>query len=266
MQSHLKYLMLTLLGMSLSGCVTTGLTGVQRSLSDTPWGYQIVQSPHPVYLGKKSQRFEVRPGDCSANSGWNDCKTDRERSEVTATSARFPLGSQNWISFLIYLPEDFETSNSVNADLGQIYMRGGFSGYAGGFRSFPPLLQLNAIGKIYTACFHMLSGTEDQIQDHCESRLIANLADMRGKWSRITIHLDAKQKAPAVRIFFNGAQVAAFSQTLSRDPQEYYLKYGIYRSFVSRHGKPMPTQVVYYDEVKTGSTRAEVEDETAVID
>lgn len=255
-----------LTAISLAGCASTGLSGVHRSLSTTPWGYQVVGAPHPIYLGSKSQRFEVRPGDCSSNPGWNDCKTDRERSEVTADSARFGPGSSTWISFMIFLPKDFVTSQTVNADLGQIHMRGGFSGSAGGFKSFPPLLQLNAIGDLYTACFHVLIGDENNISDRCEDRLISNLSDMKGKWSRVTLHLDAQTKNPKVKIFFNGKQVANFEQMLPRDPQEYFLKYGIYRSFVSRHGGPMPTQVVYYDEVKVGATREVVEDEKVVID
>ena len=45
-------------------------------------------------------------------------------------------------------------------------------------------------------------------------------------------------------------------------PKETYFKYGIYRSFVSRykniHGK-MPTQIVFYDEVRRGRSIEEVD-------
>ena len=39
---------------------------------------------HPVRNGKKSIRFEVRPGDCakSRSGSWDDCKKDRERVEI----------------------------------------------------------------------------------------------------------------------------------------------------------------------------------------
>lgn len=250
----------------LSGCVTTGLSGVQRSLSTTTWGYQKVSSPEPVYLGKKSQRFEVRAGDCSQDPGWSDCKNDRERSEVTAENARFRPGSSTWISFLIYLPTDFKTSDYVNANLGQIHMKGGFSGTAGGYKSFPPLLQLDAKGDSYTACFHMLRGDERSISDVCDHKKIADLQRLRGKWSRVTIHLDAQTKSPKVKIFLDKQLVASFEQTLPRDPEYYYLKYGIYRSFVSKNRAPMPTQIVYYDEVKVGRSQMEVENESEIID
>jgi transposase-like protein len=42
-------------------------------------------------------------------------------------------------------------------------------------------------------------------------------------------------------------------------PQDYYVKYGLYRSFVSRHSGPMPTQVAFYDEVRIGNDRPSVE-------
>ena len=58
----------------------------ERSLPDgaKKHGYRLVSTPdHPVRYGTKSERFEVRPGDCSRRlSGWDDCKNDRERSEL----------------------------------------------------------------------------------------------------------------------------------------------------------------------------------------
>lgn len=249
-----------------SGCTAVGVQGIQRSLSTTPWGYQLVGAPHPVYRGPQSQRFEVRAGDCGASTDWSDCASDRERSEVTADNARFAPGSDVWMSFMIFLPPDFQTSTRVNTDLGQIHMRGGFQSTAGGFRSHPPLLQLNAKGNTYTACFHVITGDAHQVTARCQNQTIARLSEMRGRWSRITLHLKATPQTPAVEVFFNRQRVAHFQHSLPRDPREYYLKYGVYRSFVSRHGKPMPTQVVYYDEVKIGSSQAAVEDEQRAVD
>jgi hypothetical protein len=57
-----------------------------RSLPDgaKKHGYRLVSTPaHPARYGTKSERFEVRPGDCSRRlGGWDDCKNDRERSEL----------------------------------------------------------------------------------------------------------------------------------------------------------------------------------------
>ena len=261
-----KFSVLLLSVVVLSGCVTTGLSGVQRSLSTTSWGYKRVSAPEPVYLGETSQRFEVRAGDCGGDSGWDDCKTDRERSEVTAVNAKFFPGSSSWIPFLLYLPNDFKTSNYVNTNLGQVHMKGGFAGTAGGFKSFPPLLQLNAKGAHYTACFQVVVEVQRGFTSFCDDKEVAEITQLKGKWSRVTMHLDLESKAQKVRIFLNRKLVVEFEQTLPRDPQYYYLKYGIYRSFVSRNVLPMPTQVVYYDEVKVGSSQAEVESEDEILD
>ena len=45
-------------------------------------------------------------------------------------------------------------------------------------------------------------------------------------------------------------------------PEKTYFKYGIYRSFVSRYKKfygKIPTQIVYYDEVRRGRSIEEVD-------
>ena len=251
---------------SLTGCKTAGLFRVKQSLSDTAWGSQRVSATHPVFLGKMSQRFEVRHGDCFSDRGWSDCKADRKRSEVIADSAKFYPGSDIWISFMIYLPKDFETSYFVNANLGQIHMKGGFNGTAGGLKSFPPLLQMNAKGNTYNACYHVLTGNDGKISDRCNNKVITSIESMKGRWNRVTLHLLAQSKKPIVDIFFNSVHVAHFEQSLSKDPEYYFLKYGIYRSFVSRHRGPMPTQVAYYDEVKVGTSKEEVENEQQVLD
>ena len=48
-------------------------------------GVQIVNKKdgHPVRAGKKSIRFEVRPGDCGYDDSWSDCEKDRERHELS---------------------------------------------------------------------------------------------------------------------------------------------------------------------------------------
>jgi hypothetical protein len=42
-------------------------------------------------------------------------------------------------------------------------------------------------------------------------------------------------------------------------PEAIYFKYGIYRSFGSKHTGSAPTQIVYYDEIRRGSSIEEVD-------
>ena len=80
---------------------------------------------------------------------------------------------------------------------------------------------------------------------------------MRGRWTDFVIHLDARGEG-FMEIYMNGQRKVQTSGFIRFVPENYYVKYGIYRSFVSRHGGPMPTQIAYYDEVRIGADRASV--------
>ena len=63
-----------------AGAMALGRLDGNRSLNDKKHGYAI--SSDVARAGKKSQRFEVRAGDCGEEIGWSDCANDRERSEI----------------------------------------------------------------------------------------------------------------------------------------------------------------------------------------
>ncbi|NRB33168.1 MAG: heparin lyase I family protein [Rhodobacteraceae bacterium] len=224
-------------------------------MNNTKHGYQIVASP--VRAGEAAQRFEVRPGDCGRNPGWDDCANDRERSEVTVREVIQP-GTVRWVAYSIYLPDDFYSSPRVTTSLGQIHQRGGPSCSAGGLPSFPPLLQIDAKGNRVQACLHVLTGPADNVRDVCRDLPLTSVAAMRGRWTDVMIHLDARERG-VLEIYLNEARKARSQDFIRFVPQDYYVKYGSYRSFVSRHGGPMPTQVAVYDEVRLGPDRSSVE-------
>ena len=87
------------------------------------YGMQVVDKKdgHPVRAGEKSIRFEVRAGDCGKDKdgGWNDCKKDRERHELSG-KYRVSKG-ERWYAWSIYLPEDFINVYPVSTMLGQFH-------------------------------------------------------------------------------------------------------------------------------------------------
>lgn len=224
----------------------------QRSLNDKPHGLRMVTDP--VRAGKRAQRFEVRPGDCGSDPGWSDCATDRERSEVSV-KRRFRHGTDQWFGFSVWLPPDFRTSSRVNTSVGQIHQTGGPSGKSGGFPSFPPLLQLEMRGDLYYAKVSILTGSATDVTERDRDFPLASISAMRGRWTDIIMHLDTSKGQQVLEVYVDGTRKAAIRDFINFIPKEYYFKYGIYRSFVSRHGGPMPTQVVVIDEVKMGKTR-----------
>jgi hypothetical protein len=240
----------------LVGCVTgSGRLETFRSLNNTPHGFQFVASP--IRAGETAQRFEVRPGDCGQDDGWSDCANNRERSELVVGEKILPE-TVRWISYSIYLPSDFYSSPRVNTTIGQIHQKGGPTGTAGGLPSFPPLLQIDARGNRVDACLHILTGPENNIRDVCRNFSLTTVNAMRGRWTDVMVHLDSRGTG-VLEIFLNGERKASSTGFIRFRPQEYYVKYGLYRSFVSRHGRPMPTQVAFYDEVRIGNDRPSVE-------
>lgn len=232
------------------GSSMAGRLSGKVSLNKTSYGYSIVNDVSRA--GQESQRFEVRAGDCSSDPGWSDCDNDRERSEISI-KRRFNYGLDQWIGFSVFLPKNFKTSDKVHTTVGQIHQRGGPSGTAGGLPSFPPVVQLNMKSDEYSACVHILTGSPANVRDRCKTFDLASIENMRDRWTDIILHLDTSSNVSELEIFVNCKRKAQLLDFINFKPSKYYFKYGIYRSFVSRHGGAMPTQILYIDEVRMGN-------------
>jgi hypothetical protein len=250
----LRFATFALIASSLATVATADRLDGFRSLSDTEYGYTI--STDIARLGRVSQRFEVRAGDCGEGPGWSDCDNDRERSEFVPNDM-WPYGKDIWIGYSIFLPSDFESSGRVKTTVGQIHQSGGNrpTGEAGGLPSFPPMMQMEIRGNQYYMGVHILTGPADNVKDVTRDFNLIKVSEMRGKWTDIAIHFDTSKRNEFLEVFVNGEEKASITDWINFIPEKYYFKYGIYRSFVSRHGGPMPTQILYIDEVKIGSTR-----------
>ena len=89
-------------------------------------GYQVVSAPdHPVRYGQYSEKFEVRPGDCSKGmGGHDDCKTDRERSELIQRYETQKRGDEYWYRWSIYLPPTHQNIHRVKVAYCQFHQEG----------------------------------------------------------------------------------------------------------------------------------------------
>lgn len=65
-----------------------------RSPNDSSWSSKVVAANTAPTA--HNERFEVRPGDCAANDGRNDCKKDRERSELFERHKTTDEGQTIW--------------------------------------------------------------------------------------------------------------------------------------------------------------------------
>jgi hypothetical protein len=88
--------------------------------------------------------------------------------------------------------------------------------------------------------------------------------DMRGRWTDILAHVRwAHTGEGRFEVWANGRKAYDYrGPTLSKGASVYF-KFGIYRAFVSKYMLAkrtvrLPVQVVYFDEIRRGKTRAEV--------
>ena len=58
----------------------------------------------PTFDGSQTSRFEVRNGDCSGNSGFNDCINDRSRHEINETNLTNLIGKTVVYQTYLYIP------------------------------------------------------------------------------------------------------------------------------------------------------------------
>ena len=236
----------------LSGCQTTGMN-LHRSLNTKTYGYTHVPDP----LGQKKadvERFEVRAGDCGSQSGWSDCKNDRERSELSDYN-RDPNGSYRWYSWEFFVPMNYPNVYPTKVALGQWHS----------VKSSPNFMLQNSSGGLY------LDNQVTSNYDNAYTRLISK-EDLRGKWHRITAEAKWSKDNDVgyFNVWVNGIQKVSYKgRTMQKKAQGAYFKYGVYRSFLKRYKNSknvdeVPTQIVYYVNVRKGGTRQEVEASTEV--
>lgn len=218
----------------------------KRSLSQTPYGYKITEAPDKER--SQAERFELRSGDCGKNETWNDCKTDRSRTEIKVDKI-FNVGERIQVSLSFLFPKGFKSSSKIKTTFFQIHQIGGPEGKISGHISFPPLLQLFVKGDEVQGCLHLLKGEKENVLDECDLFKFGKLNKIEGKWNSLKV--DFNSKAPeSIRIGFNDEIIFRREKFIKFWPETFYIKYGLYNSFLSRHGKPMPTQVLYFKNLK----------------
>jgi len=122
-------------------------------------------------------------------------------------------------------------------------------------------------GDSYKARVHLLTGNATNVQNNTVDFPLIDLASMKGRWTDIQILLDTTDDKELLEIFVDGERTVRYEDFITFVPEYYFFKYGLYRSFVSRHGGPIPTQVLFIDEVRMGSTMDAVDvDENRPVD
>lgn len=213
-----------------------------RSLNDTPYGYQVVPDPTGSAPMPTVERFEVRPGDCGGTGASDDCKRDRERSELSERGGRNPEGMHAWYGWWFYLPADFPDVTPTKTALGQFHQEKAHPAWM--FEQTPKGLIL-----------------EDHVTGpHVRAYPLIDDADLRGRWHRIEVEARWSKGADGVlRVWVDGTQKVDHAGP-TMDAAKVYFKYGVYRSFLTRYknaksAEAVPAQVAYYANVRRAPDR-----------
>jgi len=225
------------------------------------YNFKYIKDKNKARAGKYFQRFEVRDGDCFGDDSWNDCENDRERVEFSAEPEQRPKKNQCY-GYSLMLSKDFIDTYPTSASLGQVHQKGGPTGTAEGLASFPPLIQIDARGGYLFFNWHELSGSATNVIDRSQYHILKRLKDMKEVWTDISFCLDFKNKR--MDAWVDGIKkVEILKSPIFFKPKSIYFKHGIYRSFISKYKKfnnsKMPTQIVFYDEIRRGSSIEKVD-------
>ena len=194
---------------------------------------------HPTRLGQESLRFEVKSGECGYNKGWDDCKKDRERHEL---SGNRHSDGEYWYAWSIYLPKDFKNIYPTKLAMGQFHQSKGHVVW----------MFQNADGGYFV---------DNQVYGRTSrTDRILNQEEMLSRWNDILINANWTDKNIGFfRVWVNGKLSYKYYGPTKTKGKKVYQKFGVYRSFMSRYKMAknadlVPGQVVYFDEVRTGKS------------
>jgi len=204
---------------------------------------------HPVRAGKQSIRFEVRAGDCGSWDGFSDCSTPSERSELHAVG-KDRAGKNYWYAWSMYL-KNYKDTKGIGVHYGQwkqLMTKPWKNAFTGKWETQShDVLQFTTWGKRGL----VLEASKDM--PNYKTYTIIPGKDMSNKWHDLVLKIKWSPGADGlIQIYKNGKLIVNHRgpNVTSMDPLTF--RFGAYRPMVDRYGKPLPSQVVYYDEVMRG--------------
>ena len=215
-----------------------------------PWGCNIVSGTdkHPVFSQKETVRIEVRPGDCSGNTGFNDCINDRSRHEIEENVYDSTNGKT-----IIYSEKMFIPSQPG-------FLPEGSNGY--------PLLVLNQITATDSSNFNVLlylqmgKGNKLQIRLHknlnfssIQEYLVSDAPF--DKWFNIKYVLKSSSNSDGnIKVFVDENLIVDYSGfTIPSASGKNSFRVGIYNSGLSYVTQPFINQIIYFDSIEKSILR-----------
>ncbi|SPF75297.1 hypothetical protein ALP8811_00284 [Aliiroseovarius pelagivivens] len=262
-------------------------TRIEKELrAKTKYGYTLAKGHSRA--GQKAQRFELRHGDCGGNKYWDDCTNDRQRIErkEDPKDRLQKVGGQTWYGWSFFLNPDFRDIGPGNTTLGQLKMKG--------WRT--PLWHFNMRDGKAMMWFGNEGGCTigrvSKLRGRWNDVVIFADYSTAPKGPSFVMYMDGKEVCKRQKPMVTQTM-------LNNSERDLFLKYGIYNSYLSRWlernktqavtaapfqdryatetgssktsnsasstpfaynwGVTLPTQVVFYDEMRFGKNRAQVD-------
>ncbi len=272
-------------GLSPASAVDEPHAPFERFYSPAPHNFRSVRARDgaPVRRGKRAQRFELRHSDC----GGSDCGNPRSRAEVQQTGDRdtASVGEEIWYgwSFFNESVPGFTRDDSLRLVFGQWTVggdaapavrliqlgegEGNFQECSAAICTGPELVNGDVVVQLED--MRRVMGWGDNRNNGYICRLF-DMAQNRGRWVDITMTTNFGQSPEGyLRVWVNGelkcdyrGPVISVKSLLEDASPE--MRYGIFSSYNKRWkdahpNRPRPTLVAYYDELRIGRSRADVD-------
>jgi hypothetical protein len=257
---------------------TGGFKYFEEALQAKPYAWTKVKAPSPVRAGQTSQRFELRDGDCEPDPVM--CQVGRIQFELKS-NLNLKMGDEKWIALSIFLPKEFDT-DKLDTSLFQFHHGGGKSvtNEAGGAQH--KFFSIGCFKNDFFVDYRELTGTD--ADNKFRDSKIGSCPAMKNKWTDLLFHVSLEKENGFLEIYSNGKKVfdvrkgqkyqytsnddEVFSGVkktnfINKDVSNFYITYGTYitnaQKFRDKTGNPVPKTVAFYDEVRIGNDRSEVD-------
>ena len=258
--------------------------GYERFLSPAPYNFRYTNPGEPVRAGSVAERYELRDGDCVEP----DCINRRLRAEIreTVKSPTASVGQNIWYGWSFYNENigAVARAQSIGTVIGQWKLAGDTPTVFRIVQTYTGELNWDKCDP--TICNPVGSPTEDVVAELEYMRVANNwgaaqnngdvcrlfsMAEMRGQWVDIVVNTNFSAASDGyLRIWVNGVlrcnyfgrMVAASPYGMADAPLSH--RRGIFASYTkpfrdNQGTAPIPSMVVYYDEFRSGTARADVD-------
>ena len=212
-----------------------------QDMPTSPWVYNLTNIV-PARNGELSQRFELRNGDCTTNQPPGDSHpNDWTKSQRGHCTSIFQIK---------------QTENNVYQGDKPGTKSGDYSGghYIGGH----PVMMGSICGDRVGLAIKHTGYTDSKFNGWSkdENVTFTSLNSIKNEWVDIVLHWDTtgyRNDKSTFEIYLNGKLAGKWENiTNNFFPDLYTFKYGPYRGYMKQHGVTSSTQVIYFDEARTG--------------